>query len=86
MHKKNVLHRDLKSDNILCNENGDVKIGDLGLSTFLTEERTLTSQLRGNTKFFSPEIANKESYGPEIDVWALGCFAFELAMGHSPYE
>lgn len=36
MHKRNVLHRDLKSNNILCKANGDVKVGDLGLSIFLT--------------------------------------------------
>ena len=37
MHKKNVLHRDIKSDNILCRANGDIKIADLGFSVFLSQ-------------------------------------------------
>ena len=58
MHLRNVLHRDLKSDNILCNKNGDVKVGDLGLSIFLTQERTLTESICGNCKFWSPELCS----------------------------
>ena len=38
MHAMNILHRDIKSDNILCSRNGDIKIADLGLSVFLTEQ------------------------------------------------
>ena len=38
MHSKNVLHRDIKSDNILCSRNGDVKIADLGFSVFLSQQ------------------------------------------------
>ena len=37
MHDKNILHRDIKSDNILCNAQGDIKVADLGFSVFLTE-------------------------------------------------
>ena len=39
MHAKHILHRDIKSDNILCRKNGDIKIADLGLSVFLTEQQ-----------------------------------------------
>ena len=38
LHKMHVLHRDIKSDNILCRPNGDIKVADLGLSVFLTEQ------------------------------------------------
>lgn len=38
MHAKNVLHRDIKSDNILCRPNGDIKVADMGFSVFLSEQ------------------------------------------------
>ena len=70
MHKRNILHRDLKSENILCNSHGDVKIGDLGLSTFLTAEETFSKCIKGSAQFFAPEVAKGGgNYGSEVDVW-----------------
>ena len=86
MHSKNILHRDLKSENILCNEKGEVKLADLGLSVFLTDERCQRNTLQGGIVFYAPELAKNENYGKEIDVWALGCFAFELATGLTPFQ
>ena len=76
MHRKNVLHRDIKADNILYKENGEVKIGDLGLSIFLNKELTSTKSIRGNFKIRSPEMYKLQEYGAETDIWSLGCFAY----------
>ena len=56
MHDKNVLHRDIKSDNILCNKDGDIKLADLGLSVFLSEQEAYRKTRAGTTNWMSPEI------------------------------
>jgi len=85
MHYKNVLHRDIKSENILIRKNGDIKIADLGLSVFLHEQQMFRNSLKGTSNWFSPEIANGVFYSKEVDVWAFGCLAYELATGKPPF-
>ena len=86
MHANNVLHRDIKADNILCRPNGDIKITDLGLSVFLHEQQMFRNSLKGTPNWFSPEIARGVFYSKEVDVWAFGCFAYELATGRPPFN
>ena len=57
MHSKNVLHRDIKSDNILCDRHGGVKIADLGFSVFLSEQQAYRKTKLGTPNWVSPEIA-----------------------------
>ena len=86
MHDNNVLHRDIKSENILCRPDGTVKIADLGLSVFLHEQQMFRNSLKGTANWFSPEIAQGVYYSKEVDVWAFGCFAYELATGNPPFS
>ena len=57
LHAQNILHRDIKAENILHRKNGDVKLADMGLSVFLTTQEQLRASVKGSTAFFSPEIA-----------------------------
>ena len=59
MHSKNILHRDIKSDNILCGSSGDIKISDLGFSAFLTTEQSLRKTRCGTINWISPEIIQR---------------------------
>ena len=86
MHSRNIINRDIKSDNILCQPNGDVKIADMGLSVFLTEQYQYRKTQVGSASWISPEIVLGTSYSKEVDVWAFGCFAFELATGNPPFH
>ena len=86
MHSHNILHRDIKSDNILCRPNGEIKIADMGFSVFLSEQQQYRSTQRGTPSWISPEIAQGVTYSKEVDVWAFGCFAWELAEGHPPFH
>ena len=86
MHDNNVLHRDIKSENILCRPDGTIKIADLGLSVFLHEQQMFRNSLKGTANWFSPEIAQGVYYSKEVDVWAFGCFAYELATGNPPFS
>ena len=85
MHAQNVLHRDMKSDNILCSPNGDVKIAGMGYSELLYEMKQYRMTQFGTPSWVSPEIAKGEMYEKEVDVWAFGCFAYELATGSPPF-
>jgi serine/threonine protein kinase len=91
MHAYNMLHRDIKSDNIFLRPNGGIKIADLGVSVFLSEERKNRSTVIGTKNWLSPEIvkgavhSEKVPYSKEADVWAFGCLAYELATGEPPF-
>ena len=86
MHSSNVLHRDIKSENILSSSQGDIKISDLGLSKFLSQEVSQAKTITGTVPFYSPEIAQNIQYSKEVDVWAFGCFAYEMATGFAPFS
>ena len=85
MHQHNFLHRDIKSDNILCSTEGEIKIADLGFSTCLTQQEAYRRTCMGTRSWVSPEIIQKKPYSKEVDIWSYGCFAFELATGMPPY-
>ena len=76
----------MKSDNILCSPNGDVKIADMGFSVLLSEMRAYRETQLGTPSWVSPEIAKGEEYQKEVDVWAYGCFAFELTAHNPPFH
>ena len=76
MHRMGIIHRDIKSDNILFREDGAIKISDLGLSAFINQEQSYRKTTTvGTTAWISPEIAQATIYSKEVDIWAFGCFA-----------
>ncbi|EOD15241.1 hypothetical protein EMIHUDRAFT_76245, partial [Emiliania huxleyi CCMP1516] len=85
MHGARVLHRDIKPDNIFTDERGVVKIGDLGLGRIMSEQSHQATSSVGTPLYFSPEMCEERPYGPKSDVWALGCFLYELATGRPPF-
>lgn len=56
LHDINVIHRDIKSDNILCRPNGEIKVADLGVSVYLTEQDSYRKTRIGTVNWMSPEI------------------------------
>ena len=75
MHKKNVLHRDIKSDNILSNSEGEVRVADLGFSNFLSDKDKYRKTQGGTMNWIAPEIAKGVRYSKQVDIWSLGCYA-----------
>ena len=86
MHKLKIIHRDIKSDNIVCNSDGQIKIADLGLSVQLTKEQPYRKTVAGSDFWISPDIILGHVYNEKVDVWSFGAFVYELGAGKPPFE
>ena len=85
LHDRGIVHRDLKPGNIFLDE-GTYKIGDYGLSKFISaSRRSGQTESIGTVHYMAPEIANGR-YGKEIDIYALGIILYEMLSGCVPYE
>ena len=85
LHDHGIVHRDLKPGNIFRDE-GVVKIGDYGLSKFIScSRRSGQTESVGTFHYMAPEIG-KGVYGKEIDIYALGIILCEMLTGHVPFE
>ena len=89
MHINHIIHRDIKPQNILFDENGSVKIADFGQS-FLFEDNDVTHATEGTYWFMAPELldpnGNKEGVsGKACDIWSLGVTFFVFAFLNVPF-
>ena len=85
LHDRGIVHRDLKPANVF-RENGVVKIGDVGLSKFITpSRRSAQTDSVGTVYYMAPEVA-RGKYGSELDVYSLGVMLYEMLTGHVPFS
>jgi serine/threonine protein kinase len=85
-HHNNVVHRDLKIENILISQTGNIKIIDFGLSN-LYDPAAHLSTFCGSLYFAAPELLNAKLYtGPEVDIWSFGVVLYTLVCGKVPFE
>ncbi len=85
LHENGIVHRDLKPANIFV-ENGVVKVGDYGLSKFISgSHRTAQTQSVGTVHYMAPEISTG-NYNRQIDIYASGVILFEMLTGHVPFD
>eukprot|EP01089_Gocevia_fonbrunei_P001341 TRINITY_DN11244_c0_g1_i1.p1 TRINITY_DN11244_c0_g1~~TRINITY_DN11244_c0_g1_i1.p1 ORF type:complete len:181 (-),score=36.92 TRINITY_DN11244_c0_g1_i1:583-1125(-) len=80
LHSKKILHRDIKSGNILINDQGIVKLADFGVSDTLG----MDDELIGSPYWMAPEVAMEDSYDTRCDIWSLGITIIEMAEGYPP--
>lgn len=89
VHERNVLHRDLKTANVLLGgyQGREVKLGDFGISKSLAgSESGMAQSTVGTPYYLSPELCNGKPYDHHADVWAVGVILFELATLARPFE
>ncbi|XP_072565341.1 serine/threonine-protein kinase PLK3-like [Paramormyrops kingsleyae] len=83
IHEKGYIHRDIKLDNLLINDNMELKIGDFGSAT---ELKPGIRDLCGTPFYRAPEVWKMQEQGPEADVWSLGCIIYILLVGDFPFD
>ncbi len=82
LHTHKIIHRDVKSANILLTEHADVKIADFGVSVAHMSE---VSEAMGSPYWMAPEVIAKRPYDSKCDLWSLGITCIEMADGAPPY-
>ncbi|CAD8195194.1 unnamed protein product [Paramecium octaurelia] len=85
LHRKDIVYRDLKPENLLIDREGHIKIADFGFAKKIKNNHTQT--LCGTPEYLAPELIQgaKTGYGKSIDWWALGVLIFEMLAGHPPF-
>ena len=84
LHAHNLMHRDVKPENLLLTNEGKLKLCDFGFCAQYDNGSRLTCC--GTIEYMAPELFKKEKYGEKVDVWSLGVLLYEMLHGYAPYH
>uniref|UniRef100_A0A3P8PIF2 G protein-coupled receptor kinase n=1 Tax=Astatotilapia calliptera TaxID=8154 RepID=A0A3P8PIF2_ASTCA len=85
LHRESIVYRDLKPENILLDDNGHIRISDLGLAIKVPDGELIRGRV-GTVGYMAPEVINNEKYAMSPDWWGLGCLIYEMTAGRSPFR
>lgn len=86
IHRAGIVHRDLKSSNIICDALGGIRIIDFGVACASGVPDLFSDRLVGSTHYLAPELWRRKVAGPQTDLYALGILCYELCSGHLPFD
>jgi serum/glucocorticoid-regulated kinase 1/serum/glucocorticoid-regulated kinase 2 len=84
LHKNAILHRDIKPENLVFDENGYLRITDLGIARLWNPENSKDTS--GTPGYMAPEVMCRQNHGVAVDYFAMGVIAYECMFGKRPYH
>src|ERR1700688_1317500 len=89
-HRRGIVHRDVKPQNVLVGRDGSIKLTDFGIASVYkdinAERLTTTGMTLGTVQYYAPEQAQGEIVSPAADVYALGIVMYEMLTGRTPFD
>lgn len=87
LHKKNIVYRDIKPENIMIDEKGYLKLIDMGTAKILKNENGIcrTNTILGTPHYMAPEILKGKGYSLSVDLWSIGITLYEFLCGRVPF-
>eukprot|EP00998_Keelungia_sp_KM082_P010600 NODE_67_length_2888_cov_53.890257_g63_i0.p1 GENE.NODE_67_length_2888_cov_53.890257_g63_i0~~NODE_67_length_2888_cov_53.890257_g63_i0.p1 ORF type:complete len:415 (+),score=77.21 NODE_67_length_2888_cov_53.890257_g63_i0:66-1310(+) len=85
LHEHGVVHRDLKSDNLLLSDKNQIVVSDFGCCGNFNDSRGKSTTVAGTRRWMAPEVFSGEGHDSSVDIWSLGCCVLEMLTGEAPF-
>ena len=84
LHTNNYIHRNIRPENILINENNEIKLTNFSCCTEIKDKK-LTTIIKNKVEYISPEMIREQPYNQSIDIWSIGVLLYYILHGYSPF-